>query len=133
MSGITDAGQLWRSGRTLEWVWAARLIGGASLFSPMSSGNSAIEVTLAVASLVYGGLLGAFALALFGGRADTRSVILGIATGVATVTGIWLFARSAIAWPWFVPIGATVTYAVGRLLGRRAPDATSGSTKSREG
>ncbi len=121
LTGVHDDALVLRAGKRFTLVWAALLIGGAILFIPMSSGNTAIEVALAVASLVYGGLLGAFALALYGGRADTRSVIIGIATGVATVTFIWLFARSAVAWPWFVPIGATVTFVVGRLLGRATP------------
>ena len=130
LTGEHDDKLVLRAGRRFTLLWAGLLIGGAILFIPMSAGNTAIEVALAVASLVYGGLLGAFGLALNRGRADTRSVILGIASGVATVTGIWLFARSAIAWPWFVPIGATVTFTVGRLLGRgpasRPPGRASG-------
>ena len=121
LSGVTDDGAILKAGKRFTLVWAALLVGGAVLFIPMSSGNTAIEVALAVASLVYGGLLGAFALALFGQRADTRSVIVGIAAGVGTVTAIWLFARSAVAWPWFVPIGASVTFVVGQLLGRERP------------
>lgn len=121
LKGTQDDQAILRAGKRFTLLWAALLVGGAVLFIPMSSGNTAIEVALAIASLVYGGLLGAFALALFAPRADTRSVIIGITCGVATVTAIWLFARAAVAWPWFVPIGATVTFAVGRLLGSATP------------
>lgn len=121
LKGTNDDQEILRAGKRFTLLWAALLVGGAVLFIPMSSGNTAIEVALAIASLVYGGLLGAFALALFAPRADTRSVIIGITCGVATVTAIWLGARSAVAWPWFVPIGATVTYIVGRLLGSATP------------
>ncbi|WP_419167242.1 hypothetical protein [Candidatus Palauibacter sp.] len=37
---------------------------------------------------------------------------------------VWMFARAAVAWPWFVLIGAVITVAVGLLGARpRAPDA----------
>ena len=38
--------------------------------------------------------------------------------GIGTVVAIWLFARSVVAWPWFVPIGTAVTVVVGWGLGR---------------
>lgn len=118
LTRVTDDALVLRAGKRFTLLWAALLVGGAVLFIPLSSGNTAIEVALAVASLVYGGLLGAFGLALFGERADTRSVIIGMTAGVGLVTAIWVGAPSAIAWPWFVPIGALVTYIVGQLLGQ---------------
>ena len=77
-----------------------------------------IEVALAIASMVYGGLLGAFVLAVRSTRADQRSVIVGMISGIAVVTSIWLFARSSVAWPWFVPIGTAITVGVGLILGQ---------------
>jgi len=38
--------------------------------------------------------------------------------GIGVVAAIWVFARADVAWPWFVPIGTTVTVAVGWVLGR---------------
>ena len=107
-----------RMGKLFTLVWASLLIAGAIIFIPLSQGNTAVEVALAIASLVYGGLLGAFALGVLAPRADERSVVIGIAVGIATVTALWVTARSAVAWPWFVPIGTLVTFAVGSVLGR---------------
>ena len=99
-------------------MWATLLVGGGVLFIPLSEGNAAVEVALAIASMVYGGLLGTFILAVRSRRADQRSAIIGMVAGIGVVTAIWVFARADIAWPWFVPIGTAVTTAVGWVLGR---------------
>jgi Na+/proline symporter len=112
-----DEGRVLRAGKLFTLVWAALLIGGAVLFIPLSEGTTAVEVALGIASIVYGGLLGTFVLAVRSSRADQRSVILGMIAGIAVVTSIWLFARSSVAWPWFVPIGTVVTVMVGWTLG----------------
>ena len=95
-----------RMGKFFTLAWAALLIAGAIAFIPLSRGNTAVEVALGIQSLVYGGLLGGFALGLLVPRADERSVMMGMASGIGTVTPIWLTARSEIAWPWFVLIGS---------------------------
>jgi Na+/proline symporter len=88
------------------------------LFIPLSEGNTAVEVALAIASVVYGGLLGMFVLAIRSQKADQRSAIAGMIAGISVVAAIWVFARAEVAWPWFVPIGTAVTVAVGWVLGR---------------
>lgn len=113
-----DDARVLRAGKVFTLLWAALLIGGAVLFIPLSEGTTAVELALALASMVYGGLLGAFILAVRSTRADQRSTILGMVLGIGTVVAIWLFARSAVAWPWFVPIGTAVTVVVGWGLGR---------------
>ena len=112
-----------RMGKLFTLAWAALLIAGAILFIPLSQGNTAVEVALGIQSLVYGGLLGGFALGVLVPRADERSMMIGMAAGIGTVTVIWLTARSAIAWPWFVLIGSLVTVAVGSVLGRGSAEA----------
>ena len=135
-----------RMGRVFTLVWAALLIGGAILFIPLSARTTAVEVALAVASLVYGGLLGAFVLGVFSKRASPWSVVLGMIVGIGSVTVIWMLGRRLpseiaqwnpralaqaagwlrgylpIAWPWFALIGTTITVAVGVLFGRRAEE-----------
>jgi Na+/proline symporter len=84
-------------------------MGGAVLFIPLSSGTSAVEVALGVASLVYGGLLGAFALAVLTKRPGEWDAVVGIVVGIVVV----VFLRDAMAWPWFVLVGSCVTFATG--------------------
>ena len=115
--GIDDDARVLRAGKLFTLVWSGLLIGGAILFIPLSTGNTAVEVALAVASLVYGGLLGAFALGILVERADERSVIAGMALGIGTVTVIWITIPELVAWPWFVPIGTMITFGVGSALG----------------
>ncbi len=86
------------------------------VFIPLSRGTAAVEVGLGIASLVYGGLLGAFALAMFAPRIRPVEAMISIAGGIATVTAIWVFARSSVAWPWYTLIGTAVTFALGRVL-----------------
>jgi SSS family solute:Na+ symporter len=113
-----DEKRILRAGKGFTLLWSALLVGGAIVFIPLSRETSAVEVALAVASLVYGGLLGAFALGALGTRADAFSVKVGMLAGIGVVTLVWVFARESLAWPWFVPLGSVVTFAVGVLLGR---------------
>jgi SSS family transporter len=108
-----DEARILRAGKVFTLVWAGLLIGGAILFIPLSQGTSAVEVALGIASLVYGGLLGAFALGVFTERPGQRSVIVGIAFGIGTVTLL----RDAMAWPWYVLVGSSVTFLVGYVAG----------------
>ncbi len=109
-----DEGRILRAGRAFTLVWAALLIGGAILFIPLSEGTSAVEVALGIASLVYGGLLGAFALGVFTERPGQLAAIVGVAVGIGTVTLL----REQMAWPWYVLVGSTVTFVTGALVGR---------------
>ena len=113
-----DEARTLRAGKVFTLVWATLLVGGGVLFIPLSDGNTAVEVALAIASVAYGGLLGMFVLAIRSRRADQRSAIVGMIAGIGVVAAIWVFAREDVAWPWFVPIGTTVTVAVGWVLGR---------------
>lgn len=113
-----DEGRILRAGKGFTLLWAALLIGGAIVFIPLSRETSAVEVALGIASVVYGGLLGAFGLGVLVDRADQRSVILGMVAGIGTVTVVWLTIPQVVAWPWFTPLGTAVTFLVGWGVGR---------------
>jgi SSS family transporter len=122
LKGATgDESRILRAGKGFTLLWAALLIGGAVIFIPLSRGTTAVEVALGIASVVYGGLLGAFGLGVLSHRADQRSVILGMLAGIGTVLAIWLTYPERVAWPWFALIGTGVTFLVGWALGRRRP------------
>jgi len=115
-----------RAGRRFTLVWAVVLTGGALLYP--QQGTPVVTVALSIASFTYGGLLGGFFLAMWSRRAEQRDAILGMAVGVAAMS-IIVFARplgtiftsaapvlsplGAIAWPWYVLIGTSITLAVG--------------------
>jgi SSS family transporter len=118
---VEDEGRVLRAGKGFTLLWAALLVGGAILFIPLSRGTTAVEVALGIASVVYGGLLGAFGLGVLVERADERSAILGMVAGIGTVMVIWFTIPDRVAWPWFALIGTAVTFFVGWVLGRRRP------------
>ncbi|MFQ5678523.1 MAG: sodium:solute symporter [Gemmatimonadota bacterium] len=113
------------AGRAFSLGWAGLLVGGAILFIPLGRETTAVEVALGIASLVYGGLLGAFALALFVSRARQAHAITGIVCGIVAVSGIWaagrLSERPLLAWPWYVLLGSAITFAVGLALSALPP------------
>jgi SSS family transporter len=119
MGAEEDDARILAAGKRFTLVWSALLVGGAIAFIPVSRESTAVEVALSIASLVYGGLLGAFALAALPVRATARSVATGMLVGIGTVTLVWVFGGTALAWPWFVPLGSLLTFAVGALTGRR--------------
>jgi Na+/proline symporter len=117
-----DDRRIMRAGKVFSLIWGALLVGGGILFIPLSRGTAAVEVALGIASVVYGGLLGAFALGVLSGRADQRSVIVGMGLGVGTVAVIWRTVPN-VAFPWYVLIGSVITFTIGHLLGRGAREA----------
>ncbi len=118
-----DDARVLRAGKLFTLVWAALLIGGAVLFIPLSRGTTAVEVALGIASLVYGGLLGAFALGTLSRVASRRGVVIGMISGIGAMSLLWVLARTAVAWPWFVFLGTMITYVVGRVASAAFPDA----------
>ncbi|MCG8468174.1 MAG: sodium:solute symporter [Gemmatimonadetes bacterium] len=109
-----------RVGRFSTVIWTALLVAAAVGFIPLSRESATVEVALGIASIVYGGLLGAFALGRFSTTATQHGVNAALAIGIASVTVIWVVARQAIAWPWFVLIGTAITVVTGLLATRVA-------------
>lgn len=122
-----DPGVL-RIGKAFTLLWAAILIGGAMLYR--NEGTPVVTIALSIASFTYGGLLGAFFLAMLVPRAMQRDAITGMAVGIGTMSVVvfakalsgWFpdmaptlapFAR--IAWPWYVLIGTSLTFVTGLL------------------
>lgn len=108
-----DEARILKAGKVFTLVWAGLLTLGAVLFIPLSTGTTAVEVALGIASLVYGGLLGAFALGVFTKRPGQVAVIIGVVVGIGTVTIL----RNEMAWPWYVLVGSVVTFVAGSFAG----------------
>lgn len=108
-----DNARTLRAGRAFTLLWAGLLAAGAVLFIPLSRGTSAVEVALGVASVVYGGLLGAFVLGILSPRATQGGAVVGMGAGILGVAVLWRWAPQAVAWPWFALLGTAVTFGVG--------------------
>ena len=131
-----DDPRMLRVGRLFTLMWAVLLIGGAMLYP--AQGTPVVVVALSIASFTYGGLLGGFFLGMLWRRAEQRDAIRGMALGILAMTFV-VFAKpiagavpafssvlvplGAVAWPWYVLIGTTITVSVGILSSLTHPAA----------
>jgi Na+/proline symporter len=83
-------------------------------------GLSLVDFALSSMTVLYGALLGIFALGLLTrGRGSPRSVIFG--AGVGACSGLLLFlhplwlGEARVAWHWWIPISATLTFGTAAL------------------
>jgi Na+/proline symporter len=74
--------------------------------------RSALNIALAIASLINGPILGVFFLGATK-RATTRSALIGMSAGIAAV-GLVAFTTS-VAWPWYAVVGSLTTFAIGSI------------------
>ena len=106
-----------RISRMTTLLWAGALVGFASMFTDTHS--LVIVLGLSITGYTYGALLGAFLLGLLVKRANQRDGIVPfVATPVimaVVVLGV-KFHGSALAFPWYVPIGVAITLMVGGSL-----------------
>ena len=139
-----DDATLLRTSKRLTLLWAVILIGGALLYR--DEGTPVVTIALSIASFTYGGLLGAFFLGLLVVRARQRDAMLGMAVGISVMSVVvfanqlstWFPALAptlapvrGVAWPWFVLIGTTLTFATGLLSSFFSP-ASPASVSSSE-
>ncbi len=78
--------------------------------------GSAVNTALGVASLINGPILGVFLLSALHREGPTAAFV-GMLTGIAAVTLVWL--ETPLAWPWYAVVGSMTTLAVGLLMARR--------------
>lgn len=139
-TGRKDPAHLLRVGRWLSVLWAFAIMGGALFFHYYTAGNNTPVVVLAlsIASVTYGGLLGAYLLSGRWSSARGSDVMIAIVVTVVIMLGVlfakalalstgfgWLAAVGELAWPWYVPLGTGIMLVTGTVLswisgGRRA-------------
>lgn len=126
---VGDEAHLLVVGRRFTLGWGLVLIGGALLYRLLQTGAPVVLIALQIASFTYGGLLGAFLLAVLDARAGQRDVILGMSVGLAAMALLWGVQQfgavgTIVDALWFALIGSAITVAVGstsaRLRVRRA-------------
>ncbi len=94
--------------RLFTVVWAALIIIPAIMFS--QSEGSILETLSKIGSYFVGAKLSMYGLGFFSKHTTERGLLIGIVFGFATV---WYVAtQTAIAWPWFCLIGASVNVLV---------------------
>jgi Na+/proline symporter len=93
-------------------VWAVGLFALAVI--ALHRVGRVVEVGLQIASIAYGAMLGVFLLGVLTKRAHQTGAIIGMICGFGVEIYLWL--GTDVAWTWWVPVGTTVTFAVGYLV-----------------
>jgi solute:Na+ symporter, SSS family len=103
-----------RMSRIMTLVWGAVLV--AIALAAALAKQSVLELALTIASVPYGAMLGIFLLGVLTKRATEKGAFVGAVAGLGALIVVLLapmFHFTAIAWTWYVAIGATVTFTVG--------------------
>jgi SSS family transporter len=97
-------------------AWGVVLIGLAILARRW---GSVFTAGLTIASIVYGPMLGAFALGVLTRRAHGRGVLAGMAVSLAAMLVIKMY--TPLAWTWYVLAGAAICSIVGYAVSTLTP------------
>ena len=145
--------------RLATFLWALLLIGLAIAF--VGSQDNIVKISLKVLTYFYGGLLGAFLLAILTDRGSGLSVMAGMLASVPMVLLLQLrqFTKNPetapgllqdvlgelsegtrdtilslpnIAWPWWIIIGTLTSFLIGCMGKPREPSAEAGGAYSSE-
>jgi len=98
---------------------------------PAAAGLSLVDLALSAMTILYGGLLGVFGLAVLSRRRGSdRSAMLGLVTGA--LAGALLFVhpillgRAWITWQWWIPLAATLAFVVAAAAPAPRDDGSAG-------
>ena len=129
-----------RMSRAMTIGWAVVLFALAML---SRRGGHVVEVGLAIASVLWGAMLGVFLLGTLSRRAGERGTIVGMIAGVAINLMLWLqphsisysiaghmFVFPKVAWTWWVLIGSLTTCVVGYTASLLLPDSETSIRRS---
>lgn len=106
--------------RIMTVVWGLGRVAVALIAVQLGSTQSVVAQVLAVAGFTTGMILGLFALGSLHRHVGSVAALGGMIAGFSTVTAVWLYSfydpTNSIAWPWYAPIGASVTVLVGLAI-----------------
>jgi hypothetical protein len=104
---------------TLFWGAAQTAVALGSLW--IGSQRSIIGQVLTVAGLTTGLVLGLFLLGSMRRPVSSNAALVGFAAGVIAVLVCWLpstWGPAILGWPWFAPLGMSMTVGVAIILDR---------------
>ena len=117
---LSDADALTAS-RVTTLAWGLVFIVFGNLF--VGDDTPVLELGLSVASVTYGGLLGAFFLGIFVKRARQLDAMIAFVIAIAVMAGLFVYQQwiidegeVLIGFTWFTAIGVVITMVIGVLL-----------------
>jgi SSS family transporter len=106
--------------KVMTGVWGLTRIAVALAAAWLNSGESIVKQVLTVAAMTTGLILGLFLLGSLRRVVSSTAALAGLVTGALVVFGAWLPGNwrrePLLAWPWFAPLGASVTVVVAWLV-----------------
>ncbi|RNL80603.1 sodium:solute symporter [Halostreptopolyspora alba] len=108
--------------------WGLVFIGAAAMFT--GTDDPVVELGLSVASLTYGGLLGAFFLGMWVRRARQLDAVIAFCVAVLTMVYLFVFQRDLVGFTWYTGIGLAIVVGLGFVLSRRHSTAAPGVEES---
>ncbi len=97
--------------RLLTAIWGGVQIVVAMIAIAMK--GRGVDAVLAVASFTNGPILGLFFLSALTRRVGPRGALIGVVTGIACMTFVWL--QLTVSWQWYVLLGSLLTFVSGWL------------------
>lgn len=116
-----------RLSRWATLAWGCVLFGLALL---SRRGGRVVEVGLAIASVAYGAMLGAFLLGMATRRANQAGTAIGMLCGLALNIYLWL--GTSVPFTWYVAFGSATTFAIGYIASMAIAMPQSAGAKSGE-
>jgi Na+/proline symporter len=110
-----------RVSRGMTVLWGLAQIGVGLVAVQFQRQRSVVNDVLAVAGFSTGMLLGLFVLGGLRRPVASWAALTGLVAGFVAVLAVWLPARfdhGSLAWPWYAPIGTSVTVAVALIVQR---------------
>lgn len=122
ITGRHDPKHLLVFGRWATVAWAIVLAGGALVFQ-QTQGTPVVVLALSIASITWGGLLGTFLMAGWMPRSRGSDVITAVIISTILMLVVVLIKPGPfanLAWPWYVPLGTTITLTAGWVSAQAA-------------
>jgi solute:Na+ symporter, SSS family len=104
---------------TLFWGIAQSTVALAAYW--IGSQRSIIDQVLAVAGMTTGLVLGLFLLGSMRTPVRSQAALVGLGAGFLAVLSVWLpstWGQPVLAWPWYAPVGASVTIVAALVVDR---------------
>ena len=105
--------------RLISLIWTLVIMGISVLLQDNKS--PLVELGLGIASITYGGMLSIFLQGSLFKKFDDKAAISGVILSIVTILAVLLLGKLGVIkifWPWFVPIGFTVSFMSGLLLNK---------------
>jgi Na+/proline symporter len=114
-----EEGHYLRVSKVMTSVWGMARIAVALGALYLDSARSVVDQVLAVAGFTTGMILGLFILGSMRRPVASETALMGLVAGFLAVFSVWLpstWGRHGLAWPWYAPIGTSVTVGTALVL-----------------